>query len=236
MAEIWNEFFYRPLFNLLIWLYNNWSNQNLGWAVVYLTIILRVALLPFTIISETSKNKNQSLIDEINKLEKIFKNDPVAKKEEIRKILRKKKINHWAKAFELGIQILVLILLYQVFIGGIYGEKILKNLYVFVDYPGKINTLFYGFVLGEKSYLWAMAVAWFLVAEIYLDYRKRKIKIGHGDLVYFLIFPIFSFVVLLILPMVKSVFILTSLIFSTVIHNLIGIFLHSDKKKEEVAK
>lgn len=221
-AIIWNDFLYQPLFNLLIWLYNNWTDQSLGWAIVYLTIILRVVLLPFTIVTERDKAKNAELGEELERLEKDYKNDQILKNEEIRRVLKKRKVRPWAKAVVLGIQALVLVLLYQVFLRGITGEKVLKALYSSVDFPGVINTIFYGFDLGTRhDILWAGIVGFWLLVEIYFDYRKRKIGLKKADLVYFLLFPAFVFMLLWWLPMVKSLFILTSLVFSAIVGGLI---------------
>lgn len=218
MLDIWNNFLYQPVFNFLIWIYNNWTDHNFGWAVVYLTIILRVALLPFTLVTEMAKAKNENINEEIKKIEQSFKDDPVRKKEELRHILKRKRVQPWSKVIVLGVQVLVLILLYQVFLRGITGEKIMKILYPFIDFPGQINILFYGFDLGQRHELiWPGIVGVFLLAEIYFDYQKHKFSLTKADLAYFLLFPAFSFLALWLLPMVKSLFILTSLIFSVII-------------------
>ena len=46
--------------------------------------------------------------------------------EEIRKIMKKNMVSPWAKVMSLGFQLLVLVLLYQVFIRGITGERVIK--------------------------------------------------------------------------------------------------------------
>jgi len=197
----------------------------LGWAIVYLTIILRLTLLPFTIIAEKNKARNLILMQEVKKLEKDFHNDPILQKEEIRRIFKQKKIKPWAKTFELSVQVLVLILLYQVFMGGITGEKLVRTLYHWIEFPGRININFYGNNLGEThNILWAGLVALFLLIEIYVEYKNRKLKLERPDLFYFFIFPLFTFLLLMILPMVKSLFILTSLLISMLLHFFMGAF------------
>lgn len=228
---IWHDFLYQPVFNLLIWIYNNWTDTNLGWAVVYLTVILRLVLLPFTVVTEKNQATNENLDLEIEKLAKDFRNDPVKQKEEVRKLIKKKKITPWTKAFVLGIQILVLVLLYQVFLRGITGEKVIKILYPAINFPGKINTVFYGFELGAvHDFIWPGIVALFLLVEIYFGYRKHR-SISKADLAYFILFPAFTFLALWILPMVKSLFILTSLIFSAIIHQFFRLLFRSKKKE-----
>ena len=235
MLTIWNNFLYQPLFNFLIWLYNNWTNANLGWAVVYLTIILRVVLLPFTFITEKNKRKNEEVREEMEMVAKDLANDPILKKEELRKVLKRRKVSPWSKTVVLGVQALVLVLLYQVFLRGITGEKVIKILYPFVDFPGRINTLFYGFELGEThTIIWPGIVAIFLLVEIYWQYRKHKFDLIKADLAYFLLFPIFSFLILWILPMVKSIFILTSLCFSVIITQFSKFIFRPKKKSKSV--
>lgn len=219
MGTFWNDFLYRPVFNLLIWIYNNWTNQNLGWAVVYLTILLRMALLPFTLITEKTNSDNKGLEKEVERIDKEFRQDPVQRKNEIRQIVRKRKFRPWAKVISIGVQLLVFILLYQVFIRGITGRNLIDYLYPIVDFPGKINTNFYGFELGQThTFFWPFAVAAILFLEIYIEYRKFNGRLTRGNLAYLILFPVFSFFALWFLPMVKSLFVLTSVLFSDIIH------------------
>ncbi len=225
LIELWHIYLYQPLFNGLIWIYNNWTDQNLGWAIVYLTIILRVALLPLTIINEINKKRNADLNEEIRRIDKELANDEVLKKEEIRKLLKKRHVQPWAKIVSLGIQLLVLILLYEVFIGGIEGQKMLKYLYDSIQFPGTINTEFYGFELGERhTFFWPFIVAVFLMIESYIDAKTHKTNFTKADLSYLILFPLAVFVALWWLPMVKSLFVLTSIIFSAIIGVLLSPF------------
>lgn len=237
LGLIWHDYLYQPLFNALIWIYNNWANQNLGWAVVYLTIILRFILLPFTLVTEKNRRQEEELVKEVRRIDKEFHNDTLLKKEEVRRILKQKRVRPWSKLVSLGVQILVLVLLYQVFLRGITGDKILKILYSWMDFPGKINTDFYGFDLGQThDIVWPGIVAIFLLAEIYFDYRKKKLVLSKADLAYFLLFPAFSFFVLWLLPMVKSLFILTSCVFSVIIHQFSGLIFRSIRVAESAKK
>lgn len=219
-SDFWQIIFYQPVFNFLIWIYNDVTAQNFGWAVVLLTAGLRVVLLPLTIVAELNKNKNAELEIEVERIIKEFKRDPILQKQEIRNVMKKRKVYPWAKFVSLGIQALVFLLLYQVFVHGLSGEKILKVLYPVVDYPGKINTLFYGFDLAKShDTLWSGLVAVWLAVEIYFGFRGKSAR--GGDMAYFLAFPVFVFFFLWWLPMVKSLFILSSMLFSFIVHQII---------------
>ncbi len=215
LTTIWINFLFEPLFNALIFIYNNFTYFNLGLAVVYLTIILRLILLPLSIISEKSSAFYKKLADKIEEIEKDYAADPVKKKEVVRKVMRKNRVHPWAKMVVLGIQFLVLILLYQVFIGGINENY--THLYPFVTQPDFINTKFLWLDISQRNTLAAAIVGIILFIEITLSQRKKKDLLTRRDLLYRLFFPLSTFVILSFLPSVKSVFILTSILFSFII-------------------
>ncbi|MEK7211424.1 MAG: hypothetical protein AAB731_02225, partial [Patescibacteria group bacterium] len=61
--NLWHDWLYAPLLNVLIYLYNGIAGQSLGVAVVFLTVLLRLALLPFTVASV----RNESFYEKMNK-------------------------------------------------------------------------------------------------------------------------------------------------------------------------
>lgn len=216
IGEIWFTFLYQPLFNALIWVYVNIAGQNLGWAVVWLTIFLRIILLPLSIISELTAARRQKAIEEAKKAMASYKNDRVAQMQAAREVMKKYHISPWAKVLTLAIQFLVLVLLYQVFLQGITGDRVIKTLYPSVDYPGRINILFFGFDIGTPHTLfWAGLAATYLVVSTLISNRDEKWD--KSDLYFIIFFPLFTFAALWYLPMVKSLFILTTLIFSDII-------------------
>lgn len=219
---IWNEVLYRPLFNVLIWLYNNVTDHNLGWSVILLTVGLRFVLLPLNIISEYNRVKNEELALEIDKMTKDFKFDPVLRKQHVRSLIKARKVRPWAKILGLAFQLLVLILLYQVFWRGITGEKLIKYLYHWVDFPGTINIIFYGFDLSKvHDMIWPAIVGVLMLVEVYIEVRRNKRAPTKSDLFYFILFPLATFYLLWLLPMVKSLFVLTSIIFSAIVNPLL---------------
>lgn len=73
MSEIWNIFLYHPLINGLILLCQ--LTGNLGWAIIILTIGLRVIMTPLIIPSLKINKKIQELAPEIAKLKIKHKDD-----------------------------------------------------------------------------------------------------------------------------------------------------------------
>lgn len=232
LSTLWFVILYQPVFNALIWIYSNIAHENLGWAVIWLTIFLRILILPLTIISEHNEMRHQQVVDEASKILQSYKNDRVAQKEVARKIMKKYHLSPWAKVLSLVIQLLVLILLYQVFIRGITGDKVIKILYPFIDFPGHINTNFYGFEIGRvHDWLWAGIASLYLMLSIFVESRGRKTW-ERSEMYYLFFFPLFTFLALWYLPMVKSLFILTTMIFSDTI-TLVRHLFFPEKKKDD---
>lgn len=229
LSYFWATYLYQPLFNALIWIYLNIADRNLGWAVVWLTIFLRIILLPLTIISERDAARQKNVEEEALLAAKAFKNDAVAQKEEIRKVMNKNRVSPWAKVMALGLQLLVLVLLYQVFIRGITGDRVVKLLYPWIDFPGKINTDFYGFNIGKiHDAFWAGIAALYLFTSIFISegfgHKKNRSKAA-----FLFLFPLFTFFALWFLPMVKTLFILTTMVFSDTI-TIIRKIIFSEKE------
>jgi len=229
---IWDDYLVQPLFNFLIYLYYNHSFFNLGIAVIYLTIILRLALLPLSIVADRGKVFYKELSRKIKEIEKDYANDPVKAKEMVRKLLKKNRIQPWAKVFMLGIQLLVLVVLYRVFIHGIGAQSNLDLLYPSLPHPDFINTQFLWFDIGQRSWLLGAIVGAVLFLEISVGQRTRKEFLTRRDILYRFFFPLFVFLILILLPSVKSLFILTSILFSIILiiaRNVFGLAFHRVK-------
>ena len=217
LTQIWHDWLFVPLLNFLMVLYNGAAFGNLGVAVVYLTVLLRLALTPFSIVAELNRYKYDQLNEEITKLNSVYKDDPMARKEHIRGILKMRKINPWASVLLLGFQFLTLVLLYQVFVGGMNTEK-LSFLYETISRPDVVNVKFFGLDISRSSALASGIVAGLVYLQTLRSQRKLKKTIERGDIIFRYVFPISVFVLLYILPSVKAVFILTSMFFSYVVH------------------
>jgi len=230
MTHYWHDFLYTPLLNFLMFLYSGPAFGNLGVAVIELTVLLRALLLPLSIIDESNRSRYEHLNLRIDSLERDFKTDHVMRKEKIRELLKEHKVSYWSKFVLLGVQALVLVLLYQVFIAGIRFTHS-EVLYSWVNAPAIVRTDFLGFNLAERSLLWAGAVGVLLFLQIYAVQKKREHLVTRSDVMYMFLFPIFTVILLLLLPMVKSLFVLTSMIFSMLIFMFRQVFFSPARDK-----
>lgn len=233
LSIIWDSYLYQPLLNLLIELYNTIGQGNLGWSVIILTILLRIVLIPLSFISERNAAKYESVSEELAVVGHYLKDDPVGHRETVRGLLKRKKIRPWASVLLLGIQFLVLVLLYQVFVGGMSPARFSEALYPWIIRPDVINTNFYGIDIAHRNVWSSLLVALLLHLEVTLSHRKRGTSGTRGDLIFRYVFPSVVFLVLYSLPAVKALFVLTSMAFSAIFHLFRPLF---EPGKPKVAK
>lgn len=213
MVWLWNTIFVHPFLNMMVLLYETVAFGNLGLAIIELTVLLRLVLFPLTIISERNVAKYERLEADMEHLKEAYKDDPVRLRERVRELMRSHRISPWAKTSLLVVQGLVLLGFYQVFYRGITAS--LDGLYSWVPSPSMpINTMFFGFDVAQKSFWWALVVGIVLYLTIVVDQRKHEQILDQQDAAYRYAFPATIVVVLSILPMVKTLFVLTSLLFS----------------------
>lgn len=232
-AWIWHELLFRPLLNLLIALYNTVGKENLGLAIVWMTVLIRFIMLPLSLKDEERYEKEQKLQAELDELRKRYANNPAVLRDEQRAAFRKYRFRRWPKIVVLGVQAIIFIILYQVFVGGIHISVFVDALYSFVHIPFQINTRFLGIDVAHHSYILSSLCAILLFANIWLDQQLANKPWRQADLLYLFGFPIFTFIILVILPSVKALFILTSLVFSDVLM-VIETFRESVKEQDRI--
>lgn len=144
MAGFFNEILYRPLFNLLILIYNILPGRDFGVAIVVLTVLIRVAFFPLSIKTIRSQKALNKLGPKMKELKEKIK-DKTAQSAAIMNLYKENGVNPFSGCLPLIIQIPILIALYQAFIAGFKPES-LNMLYSFVQNPGVINKTFIGLI------------------------------------------------------------------------------------------
>ena len=135
---------YQPLFNILIGIYN--FIPDLGIAIILVTVLIRVALLPLSKKSIESQKQMQEVQPEIKEIQEKFKNDKQKQGEAIMNFYRERKINPASGCLRLIIQLIVLIALYRVFLAVIDYDSANSVLYAFINNPMEINKIAFGFM------------------------------------------------------------------------------------------
>jgi len=90
-----------------------------GWAIIALTVVLRILIGPLIIKQTRSMYELQRIQPKIKELQKKYKNDKEKQQEEILKYYQENKINPFGGCFPILLQIPIFFALFQV-LGGTY--------------------------------------------------------------------------------------------------------------------
>ncbi|HUV47126.1 MAG TPA: YidC/Oxa1 family membrane protein insertase [Candidatus Bathyarchaeia archaeon] len=112
--NLWFIFLYQPLINLLILFYQIFG-QNLGLAIIGLTLAIRFALTPLTAPSMKAAQKMKELAPQLEKLKKKHKKDKQTLATAQMELYRQNGVNPAAGCLPQIIQIIILLALFQAF-------------------------------------------------------------------------------------------------------------------------
>ena len=141
---------YQPLFNLLIFLVWLIPGHNVAWAIIILTIIIRLILLPSSLNATRQQKRMRDLQPEIQKLQAKYKGDKQKQSQELMKFYRANKVNPLGACLPLLIQLPILLVLYYVFLNGLNTSRF-DLLYSFMPRPETINTIFLGIDMAKAD-------------------------------------------------------------------------------------
>lgn len=148
----------RPLFNLLVFLYDIIPGLDMGVAIILLTLIIKFVLWPFMNSSLKSQKAMQELQPKIEELKQKHKDDKEALAKAMMALYQTEKVNPLSSCLPLLIQFPILIALYQVLLKG-FDPSALSMLYDFVPNPGEIHKFFLGIVDLSIPSLWLAVLA-----------------------------------------------------------------------------
>lgn len=143
MIQLFNELLYRPLFNLLVFLYNNVPGNDIGLAIIILTAIIRALLYPFSSQAIKAQKSMTNLQPKVEELKIRYKDQKEKMAKAMMELYRKEKINPFSSCLPLLIQLPFLVAVFRVFRTGL-DKGSLDLLYPFINNPGTLNSISFG--------------------------------------------------------------------------------------------
>lgn len=216
IRAFFTEFLYRPLFNALAWLYQGIALEDLGLAIILLTLAVRILLFPLFHKTVKHQQITQNLQPQIKQIQKKHKDDKETQAKEILGLYSDHKINPLTPLLALIIQLPIIFILYRIFING-FSNGALDLLYPFIELPTSPNQTLLGLVdLTEPSVLIALVAAALQYAQGKLSLAKSKgesraEKIGRKMV---FIMPAITLVILYNLPAGIGIYWATTTLFS----------------------
>lgn len=180
LVQIYNTILYQPLLNLLVFFYNVIPGHDIGVAIILLTIFIKVILSPFFIQSIKAQKRMQTLQPKIDELKEKYKGQQDKLGPALMELYKKEKINPLSSCLPLLLQLPFLIAVYQVFRTGL-GSASLQMIYPFINNPGTINSVSFGFIsLNHPSVVMAVlaGLAQFWQSKMMMVKHQTKSSAG----------------------------------------------------------
>lgn len=223
LISVFNTILYRPLFNILVLLYEYLPGQDFGIAVIVLTLLIKIAFYPLGIKGIKSQKALSELQPKIKEIQEKYKDDKEKQTKTIMALYKEAKINPFSGCLPLLVQLPILIALYRVFWRGLQPEQ-MAFLYSFVSSPGAIDSTFLGIMnLAQPNLVLAIlaGVSQFLQTRM----SSFKIKTDKGkksnfsgaiqkQMQYF--FPFFTVLILFRLPAAIGLYWLVTTLFTII--------------------
>ncbi len=167
MGNLFNIYLYQPILSVLVFIYENIAFHDLGLAIIFLTILVRVVLFPLFYKGAKDQALMQRLQPKIKKIQEDHKHDREKQTQALLALYKEHKFNPFSGVLLLIVQLPILIALYQVFLKELHSS-VFTNPY----FLGIIN-------LSEKSLLVALVAALLQYFQAKLTLAPNK-KIEKG--------------------------------------------------------
>lgn len=226
---------YTPMLNLLVFFYTVIPGQDLGLAIIALTLLVRLVLHPSYANSLRSQHDLQRIQPYVDKIREEFKSDPQKQSQAIMAVYKEHKVSPLGSCLPLLIQLPIVLALYRVFVAGLNGAS-LGHLYSwFPNPPAELHTIFLGFVdLAHPSIYFAIAAG---LSQFWQSWLTQKLSPtpakaigGFNPQIILYMLPVMTAVISLTLPAALSLYWTAS----TVIMGIQQIIIHKSFRKQEV--
>lgn len=230
------DILYRPIYNTLIFFYNIAPRHDMGLAVIFLTLLMRVLLLPFSIRAARSEHRLDRLEPVFGEIKKRYKYNIEKQREATKQLLKKNHIGIFSNLVSLLFQLTVFLVLYKIFSSGLQISEV-NRLYSFVHQPHIVETNFLNrfslLIPNLWTSLFAAGVIFFLQAI-----RRVSGEATTLDRAMLFALPLGVFIATIALPSAKAVFIATSALFSLWVriikYIVVRFFLADEKLKSSI--
>ncbi len=157
MYHLFQVIFYQPILNLVIFLYNYITFQDLGLAIIILTIIIKALLWPLSKKSIKSQKSLQAIQPKIDALKKEYRDNKQEMGQALMRLYKENKVNPFSSCLPLLIQLPFFIAVFRVFKDGI--DKHLELVYPFISAPEDIDSIFLGIMDLSKPVIYLAILA-----------------------------------------------------------------------------
>lgn len=178
-SKFFTEIIYAPIYNLFIWLINIFQS-SFGWAIIVVTIIIRLVLLWPQHKSMVSQKKLQEIQPKIKKIQEENKWNQQAIWMKVLELYKKEKVNPlWSCGF-LFIQLPIILVLYNI----ILSIQDPSNSFYLYDFLKNFNLTSINYNFYWLELLWVWWTQWIILALIvwWLQFLQIKYSISQNPI------------------------------------------------------
>lgn len=155
IINIYNTIIYYPILNLLVWLYDFLPIQDIGLAIIIVTIVIRILLAPLMHKSLKGQKALSALQPKMNELREKHKDNREDQAKAMMDLYREHNVNPLSSCLPVLLQLPILLALFHVFRRALNGG--LEGLYSFVPNPGALDPHFLGMInLANPNFVFAL--------------------------------------------------------------------------------
>lgn len=156
---MYNQFIYQPILSTLLWLYQA-TGHSLGFAIILLTLVVRVILIPFTLPQLRSAKKMALLKPELDALKKKHGHDAKLFQQKQLEFYKTRGVNPAAGCLPFIAQFIVLIALYQVFMKTLGGDGMgeINATFLLWDLKSKDTTYILPILAGLLQFVMSLTI------------------------------------------------------------------------------
>jgi YidC/Oxa1 family membrane protein insertase len=144
ISTVFHAAFYDPIYNALVALVALIPGGDVGVAVILLTIVIRLILLPFSLKAARTQRAMKGLEPKLRELKEKHKGNKEQEALETLALYRESEVNPFASIAIVFIQIPVLLALYLVFYHEPFPSINLARVYAFTPIPHAVTLAFLG--------------------------------------------------------------------------------------------
>jgi len=220
ISHLFTTFIYQPFFNLLVYIYLvldklTGGRADMGVALIIFTFIFRVILLPLSLNADRTDQEKREIKSRVAEIEKTYRHDPVKRKEALRRVVSSNKKLLAAEIFDIGIQVVVVLMLFRIFRTGLEGGDF-NLLYDFMPKIEKpFNLVFLGqFDLSRPNLALNVISSLVIFVAEFLNIRFSPFPVSSEDKLMLVVLPLGAFTYFAFMPAGKKLFVIATLIFS----------------------
>lgn len=176
---MFDTFFYQPIFNLMVVIYNLVPGHDLGITIILLTIVIKIVLLPLSKKAIKSQKDMQNLQPKMEEIKKKYADKKEEMSRAMMELYKENKVNPLSSCLPVLIQLPFLYAVFKVFRVG-FSDEALNLVYSFISKPESISYISFGVDLSQRNVVIAVlaGLAQFWQAKMMIT--KRPPVRGEG--------------------------------------------------------